>query len=84
VPADEVPGATRSLIGAFSAHREAGQTFRGWVEDIGTESIVDLPEPAEATYEDPYMYDAKQSWYPFAEGGSPAPTTVDDVPISSD
>jgi ferredoxin-nitrite reductase len=84
VPADEVPGAIRNLIGAFSAHREEGQTFREWVEETGTEPIVDLCEPEETTYEDPYMYDAKQSWYPFAEEESPAPTTVDDVPISSD
>ena len=84
VPADEVPGAIRSLVSAFSAHREEGQTFREWVEAFGTESIVDLCEPEETSYEDPYMYDAKQSWYPFAEGESPAPTTVDDVPISSD
>jgi ferredoxin-nitrite reductase len=84
VPADEVPGAIESLIGAFAAHREDGQTFREWVEDFGLEPIVDLCEPAETDYEDPYMHDAKQSWYPFADGPSPAPTTVDDVPISSD
>jgi ferredoxin-nitrite reductase len=84
VPADEVPGAIRSLVEAFAAHREAGQTFREWVEDFGTEPIVDLCEPAETDYEDPYMHDAKQSWYPFASGESPAPTTVDDIPISSD
>ncbi|GAB3314714.1 nitrite/sulfite reductase [Haloplanus salinarum] len=84
VPADEVPGAIRSLIGAFAAHREEGQTFREWVESFGTESVVDLCEPTETTYEDPYMHDAKQTWYPFAEGESPAPTTVDDVPITSD
>jgi len=84
VPADEVPGAIRSLVGAFAAHREAGQTFRGWLEDFGVESVVDVCEPAETDYEDPYMYDAKQSWYPFSTNESPAPTTVDDVPISSD
>ncbi|WP_248895767.1 nitrite/sulfite reductase [Haloplanus halobius] len=84
VPADEVPGAIRSLVGAFSAHREAGQTFREWVEDVGTESVVDLCDPEETDYEDPYMYDAKQSWYPFEDGESPAPTTVNDAPISSD
>ncbi|MFB6195415.1 MAG: nitrite/sulfite reductase [Haloplanus sp.] len=84
VPADEVPGAIRSLIGAFAAHREDGQTFREWVEDVGTESVVDLCEPEETDYEDPYMHDAKQTWYPFADGESPAPTTVDDVPITSD
>jgi ferredoxin-nitrite reductase len=84
VPADEVPGAIRSLIRAFAAHREEGQTFREWVADFGIEPVIDLCDPEETTYEDPYMDDAKQTWYPFAEEGSPAPTTVDDVPISSD
>lgn len=60
VPADEVPGAIESLLGAFAAHREAGQTFREWVESFGTESVVDLCEPAETTYEGPYMHDAEQ------------------------
>ncbi|WP_435068162.1 nitrite/sulfite reductase [Haloplanus sp. C73] len=84
VPADEVPGAIQSLVGAFAAHREEGQTFREWLEDFGIESVVDICEPTETDYEDPYMHDAKQSWYPFSTEESPAPTTVDDVPISSD
>jgi ferredoxin-nitrite reductase len=83
VPADEVPGALRNLIEAFAAHREErvvpperrngdgaaveGQTFREWCDETGTEALVDLCEPEETTYEDPYMGDAKQSWYPFAD-----------------
>nr|WP_152039880.1 hypothetical protein [Salinigranum salinum] len=44
-----------------------GQTFREWCDETGTEALVDLCEPEEATYEEPYMGDAKQSWYPFAD-----------------
>ncbi|SFG62030.1 ferredoxin-nitrite reductase [Halopelagius inordinatus] len=77
VPADEVPGALRNLLEAFAAHREDGQTFREWVDAFGTESIVELAEPEETDYRDPYMYDAKQAWYPFAddEEVSPADAT---------
>jgi ferredoxin-nitrite reductase len=67
VPADEVPGALQTLVEAFSAHRTEGQTFREWCDETGTEALVDLCEPGETTYEDPYLEDAKQSWYPFAE-----------------
>ena len=70
VPADEVPAAIRSLVEAFAAHRSEGQSFREWVDATGTETLVDLCEPAETDYTDPWMHDAKQSWYPFAEDGS--------------
>ncbi|WP_283404192.1 ferredoxin--nitrite reductase [Halorubrum sp. DM2] len=72
VPADEVPGLLRNLLEAFAADREAGQTFREWVEATGTEAIVELAEPEETDYEDPCLHDAKQSWYPFADGDGPA------------
>ncbi|RDI72123.1 nitrite/sulfite reductase [Halopelagius longus] len=83
VPADEAPGAIRNLLEGFAAHREEGQTFREWVESVGTESLVELAEPEETDYEDPYMYDAKQAWYPFAEddeasSASEAAGTADD------
>ena len=84
VPADEVPGMIRNLVHAFATLREDGQTFREWVEATGHESIVELAEPEETSYVDPCLHDAKQSWYPFAEGESPAPTTADGTPISSD
>jgi ferredoxin-nitrite reductase len=84
VPADEVPGMIRNLVDAFATLREDGQTFREWVEATGHESIVELAEPEETSYVDPCLHDAKQSWYPFAEGESPAPTTADGTPISSD
>ncbi|MFP8951651.1 nitrite/sulfite reductase [Natrialbaceae archaeon A-arb3/5] len=70
VPADEAPGAIRNLVQAFAAHREGGQTFRQWVEATPTEQLVEFCEPEETDFEAPYMDDAKQSWYPFAEESS--------------
>ena len=84
VPADEVPGALRSLLEAFAAHREDGQSFREWVAATPEEALVDLCEPEETDYEDPCLHDAKQSWYPFADGSTPAPTDPDGTPLSAD
>ncbi|MFB6252338.1 MAG: nitrite/sulfite reductase [Halobellus sp.] len=84
VPADEVPGLLRNLLEAFAANRESGQTFRQWVEATGEESLVEFAEPEETDYEDPCLYDAKQSWYPFADGESPAPTDASGEPTSAD
>ncbi len=84
VPADEVPGMLRNLVEAFAALREDGQTFREWVDATGHETIIELAEPEETTYDDPCLTDAKQSWYPFAADESPAPTTPDGTPIQSD
>jgi ferredoxin-nitrite reductase len=78
VPADEAPGAIKSLVEAFAAHHEDGQSFRQWVDATGTETLVELCEPHETDYEDPCLHDAKQSWYPFA-GEEDAPT-VEGVP----
>ncbi|MFB6167517.1 MAG: nitrite/sulfite reductase [Haloferacaceae archaeon] len=84
VPADEVPGALANLLRAFAAHREEGQPFREWVDETGTEAVTDLLEPEETDYEDPALRDAKQSWYPFDDGESPAPTAPDGRPLSAD
>ena len=84
VPADEVPGMLKNLIEAYAALRSEGQPFREWVETTGSETVVDLAEPEETSYEDPCLYDAKQSWYPFADGESPAPTTASGEPLHSD
>jgi ferredoxin-nitrite reductase len=84
VAADEVPGAIANLLGAFAAGREPGQSFREWVDATGTEALVELTEPEETDYEDPYMTDAKQSWYPFDGGESPAPTAPDGTPLEAD
>ena len=37
------------------------------VDATGNEMLIELSEPEETSYEDPYLHDAKQSWYPFAE-----------------
>ncbi|WP_144904637.1 nitrite/sulfite reductase [Halobellus captivus] len=75
VPADEIPGLVKNLIEAYAALREPGQPFREWVEATGHETIVELAEPQEVDgYEDLCLTDAKQSWYPFDDGSSPAPT----------
>ncbi len=85
VPADELPGMVQNLIEAYAALREEGQTFREWVDATGHETIVELAEPEEVEgYEDPCLYDAKGSWYPFADGESPAPTAPDGTPLSAD
>jgi ferredoxin-nitrite reductase len=85
VPADELPGMLQNLLEAYAALREEGQTFREWVDATGHETIVELAEPEEAEgYEDPCLYDAKGSWYPFADGESPAPTAPDGTPLSAD
>ncbi|MCO8242694.1 MULTISPECIES: ferredoxin--nitrite reductase [unclassified Haladaptatus] len=83
VPADEVPGLIANLVEAFVALREEEQTFREWVDATGHESIIELAEPEETSYEDPCLHDAKQAWYPFENGESPAPTAPDGTPISS-
>jgi len=84
VPADEVPGAIRNLLHAFAALREEGQSFREWADATGQENIITLADPEETDYTDPYMTDAKQSWYPFDDGESPAPTGPDGTPLSAD
>jgi len=85
VPADEVPGMIANLVEAYAALREEGQTFREWVDATGHETIVELAEPEEVEgYEDLSLTDAKQSWYPFDDGDSPAPTDAQGQPISAD
>ncbi|MFB6143234.1 MAG: nitrite/sulfite reductase [Halorientalis sp.] len=84
VPADEVPGAIRNVVEAYAALRSEGQTFREWVDATGQANLMTLAEPEETDYEDPCLHDAKQSWYPFADGESPAPTDADGTPISAD
>ncbi len=84
VPADEGPGAIRNLLEAYAAHREDGQTFREWVEATAEEQLVELCEPEETDFAAPYMADAKQSWYPFAESESAAAATADESAAPSD
>ncbi|MFC6719550.1 nitrite/sulfite reductase [Natrialbaceae archaeon GCM10025810] len=84
VPADEAPGAIRNLLEAFAAHRDEDQTFRQWVDETGAEALVEFCEPQETDFEDPYMYDAKQSWYPFAETESAAEAADESAAPSDD
>ncbi|QCS40946.1 nitrite/sulfite reductase [Natrinema versiforme] len=84
VPADEAPGAIRNLLEAYAAHREDGQTFRQWVEATAEEQLVEFCEPEETDFEAPYMADAKQSWYPFAESESAAAATGEESAAPSD
>jgi len=85
VPADEVPGMIRNITEAYAALRSAGQTFSDWVAATGHETLVELAEPEEVEgYEDPCLNDAKQSWYPFDDGESPAPTDATGEPLSAD
>jgi len=85
VPADETPGMIANVVNAFAALREDGQTFREWVDATGHETIVELAEPEEVDgYEDPCLTDGKQSWYPFDDGESPAPTNRNGEPLSAD
>ncbi|WP_262179054.1 nitrite/sulfite reductase [Haloarcula laminariae] len=85
VPADEVPGMIRNIAEAYAALRSEGQTFSDWVAATGHETLVELAEPEEVEgYEDPCLNDAKQSWYPFEDGESPAPTDASGDPISAD
>jgi ferredoxin-nitrite reductase len=85
VPVDEVPGAIRNLLGNFEDRREDGESFRAFVERTDEETLADLVEPEETSYEDPMMHNTKMTWYPYAEedemADSPAPTTPDDAPL---
>jgi ferredoxin-nitrite reductase len=85
VPADEVPGMIANIVESYAALRSEGQTFREWVDATGHETIVELAEPHEVEgYTDPCLADGKQSWYPFDDGDSPAPTDAEGQPISAD
>ncbi|MGB9930575.1 nitrite/sulfite reductase [Haloarcula amylolytica] len=85
VPADEAPGMIANIVEAYAALRSEGQTFREWVDATGHETIVELAEPEEVEgYTDPCLADGKQSWYPFDDGDSPAPTDAEGQPISAD
>ncbi|WP_336336303.1 nitrite/sulfite reductase [Haloarcula brevis] len=85
VPADEAPGMIKNIVEAYAALRSEGQTFQEWVDATGHETIVELAEPHEVEgYTDPCLTDGKQSWYPFDDGESPAPTDAEGQPISAD
>jgi ferredoxin-nitrite reductase len=87
VPADEVPGAIKNLIANFEDERTDGETFRDFVERHDEDELAAFIEPEETSYDDPYMHNTKQTWYPYAEGddsmdASPAPTDGEGKPLN--
>jgi ferredoxin-nitrite reductase len=88
VPVDEVPGAIRNLLANFEERREDGETFRQFVERTDEETLSELVEPEETSYDDPMMGNTKMTWYPYADDqemdASPAPTDRDGEPLPAD
>jgi ferredoxin-nitrite reductase len=88
VPVDEVPGAIRNLLANFEERREDGETFRQFVERTDEETLSELVEPEETSYDDPMMGNTKMTWYPYADdqemAASPAPTDRDGEPLPAD
>ncbi|WP_416840103.1 nitrite/sulfite reductase [Haloferax sp. DFSO52] len=88
VPVDEVPGAIKNLLANFEARRVGDETFREFVERTDSETLAELVEPEETSYDDPMMHNTKRTWYPYAEDdsleASPAPNYADGTPIESD
>jgi ferredoxin-nitrite reductase len=85
VPADEVPGAIENLVDAFADRREEGESFREFAARHDEDELAAFVDPAETSYEDPYMHNTKTTWYPYAENdsmdASPAPARPDGTPI---
>ncbi len=83
IAVDEVPGAIQNLVDGYAARREDGQTFREFVNTLHADELETLASPEETSYEDPYMHNTKQTWYPYAENDaredSPAPNSPSDV-----
>ncbi|MGM0591398.1 MAG: nitrite/sulfite reductase [Halobacteriota archaeon] len=88
VPVDEVPGAIANLLANFDERRDGDESFREFVERTDEETLSELVEPEETSYEDPMMHNTKLTWYPYAEDDalddSPAPSYPDDTPMSAD
>ncbi|MFB6184687.1 MAG: nitrite/sulfite reductase [Haloarculaceae archaeon] len=88
VPADEVPGAIANLVGNYAECRADGESFREFVADRDEDDLAALVEPEETDYEDPYMHNTKQTWYPYADedsmDASPAPTDGEGEPLPAD
>ncbi|PSP76317.1 ferredoxin--nitrite reductase [Halobacteriales archaeon QS_3_64_16] len=88
VPADEVPGYIGNLLDVFEAEREEEESFREFIAARDEEELGELADPEETDYEDPYMHNTKQTWYPYAEDddmeGRPTPARADGTPISAD
>jgi ferredoxin-nitrite reductase len=88
IPVDEVPGAIENLLANFEDRREGDETFREFVERTDEETLADLVEPEETSYDDPMMHNTKMTWYPYAEDdsmdASPAPTDGEGNSLQAD
>ncbi|WP_129112633.1 nitrite/sulfite reductase [Halegenticoccus tardaugens] len=88
VPVDEVPGAIKNLLANFEERRDGDETFREFVERTDEETLAELVEPEETSYEDPMMHNTKMTWYPYADDdgmdASPAPTDGTGEPLPAD
>ena len=93
VAADEVPGYIRNLLRVYDAESEERvvpeeqrgrdgeaverESFREFIARHEEDELTGLAEPAETSYEDPYLGNTKMTWYPYAEDtdmdASPAP-----------
>ncbi|XVH32670.1 nitrite/sulfite reductase [Haloferacaceae archaeon DSL9] len=87
VPVDEVPGAIKNLLANFEERRKGNETFRDFVARTDEDTLAELVEPEETSYEDPMMHNTKMTWYPYADDdsmdASPAPTDRNDVPLDA-
>ena len=78
VAADEVPGYIRNLLAAYERGRSAGESFRSFIDRHDEEELSGLADPAETSYDDPYLHNTKMTWYPYAEEDG-----MDDAPSSA-
>jgi ferredoxin-nitrite reductase len=69
------------LLANFEERREGEESFRDFVERTDEETLADLVEPEETSYDDPMLHNTKLTWYPYADeddmSASPAPTAPD-------
>ena len=88
IPADEVAGAIQNLLAEFEQRREGDETFRTFVERQDEETLAELVEAEETSYDDPFMHNTKTTWYPYADDdgldAGPAPTDRDGQPLEGD
>ncbi|MFB6117353.1 nitrite/sulfite reductase [Halosegnis sp.] len=88
VPADEVPGYIENLLAVYETERADDESFREFIARHEEDELTGLAEPAETSYEDPYMHNTKMTWYPYADdddmSASPAPTNRQGEPLTSD
>jgi ferredoxin-nitrite reductase len=88
VPADEVPGYIENLLATYEAERTDGESFREFIAAREEAELEDLADPEETDYDDPYMHNTKQTWYPYADDDGmddrPTPARADGTVIADD